>query len=57
MSRAERAKELFLQGYACSQAVVIAFADITGTDVATLSKAALPFGGRSWSIAFNLRRG
>lgn len=45
MSRAERAKELFLQGYACSQAVAIAFADITEIDVATLSKAALPFGG------------
>ena len=45
MSRAERAKELFLQGYACSQAVALAFADVTKTDEATLSKAALPFGG------------
>lgn len=45
MSRAERAKELFLKGYACSQAVALAFADVTETDEATLSKAALPFGG------------
>ena len=28
MSRAERAKELFLQGYACSQAVALAFTDV-----------------------------
>ena len=45
MSRAERAKELFQQGYACSQAVVLAFADIVGVDEATLSKITLPFGG------------
>lgn len=45
MSRAERAKELFLQGYACSQAVVLAFADVVNVDEATLSKIALPFGG------------
>ena len=45
MSRAERAKELFQQGYACSQAVVLAFADIVGVDEAALSKITLPFGG------------
>ena len=45
MSRAERAKELFLQGYACSQAVALVFADIANVDEATLSKMALPFGG------------
>lgn len=45
MSRAERAKELFLQGYACSQAVVLAFADVVNVDEATLSKIMLPFGG------------
>ena len=45
MSRAERAKELFLQGYACSQAVVLAFADVVRVDEATLYKIALPFGG------------
>ena len=45
MSRAERAKELFQQGYACSQAVVLAFADVVNVDEATLKKIALPFGG------------
>lgn len=45
MSRAERAKELFTQGYACSQAVVLAFADLTGLDEVTLKRMALPFGG------------
>ena len=45
MSRAERAKELFQQGYACSQAVVLAFADVCKTEEDALSKMALPFGG------------
>ena len=45
MSREERAKEYFLQGYACSQAVALAFADLTGLDEATLEKLTLPFGG------------
>ena len=45
MSRAERAKEYFLQGYACSQAVALAFADLMGVDEATISKIMLPFGG------------
>ena len=45
MSRAERAKEYFLQGYACSQAVALAFADVMGMDEATISKIMLPFGG------------
>jgi C_GCAxxG_C_C family probable redox protein len=45
MSRAERAKELFQEGYACSQAVVLAFADLAGVDEATLAKITLPFGG------------
>ncbi len=45
MSRAERAKEYFVQGYACSQAVALAFADVVGVDEATLSKITLPFGG------------
>ena len=45
MSRAERAKEYFLQGYACSQAVALAFTDITGVDAEALSKLMLPFGG------------
>ncbi len=45
MSRAEKAKEYFLQGYACSQAVALAFSDMTGVDEETLAKATLPFGG------------
>ena len=45
MSRAEIAKEKFLQGYACSQAVALAFCDVMGMDEATVSKMMLPFGG------------
>ena len=45
MSRAERAKEKFLQGYACSQAVALAFCDVMGVDEETVSKMTLPFGG------------
>ena len=45
MSRAERAKEYFLQGFACSQAVALAFSDVMGMDEATITKIMLPFGG------------
>ena len=45
MSRAERAKEYFLQGYACSQAVALAFQDVMGVDENTICKLMLPFGG------------
>lgn len=45
MSRAERAKEYFKQGYACSQAVALAFADVMGVDEQTIEKIMLPFGG------------
>ena len=45
MTRAEKAKGYFLQGYACSQAVALAFADLTGVDEGTLNKIMLPFGG------------
>ena len=45
MSRAERAKEYFLQGYACSQAVALAFCDVTGVDKEMICKIMLPFGG------------
>ncbi|MBE5744534.1 MAG: C_GCAxxG_C_C family protein [Clostridiales bacterium] len=45
MSRAERAKEYFLQGFACSQAVALAFADIIGIDETAIRKLMLPFGG------------
>ncbi|MBQ8685263.1 MAG: C_GCAxxG_C_C family protein [Clostridia bacterium] len=45
MSRAEKAKEYFNQGYACSQAVALAFSDLVELDEETLSKMTLPFGG------------
>ena len=45
MSRAERAKAYFLEGYACSQAVMLAFADVCGLDEKTIAKVMLPFGG------------
>ncbi len=45
MSRAEKAKEYFTQGYACSQAVALAFADVINLDEETIAKLTLPFGG------------
>jgi C_GCAxxG_C_C family probable redox protein len=42
---ATKAKQLFEQGYACSQAVVLAFKDIFNIDEETLTKLTLPFGG------------
>ena len=42
---AERARELFLQGYNCSQAVVCAFEDVTGLDRDTAARLASSFGG------------
>lgn len=45
MSRAEKAKEYFNQGYACSQAVALAFADVVGVEEEILLKSMLPFGG------------
>ena len=43
--RAERAKELFRQGFNCSQAVVGACADIYGLDEQTALRVAASFGG------------
>ena len=45
MSRAEKAKEYFQQGYACSQAVVLAFSDVLSVGKEELAKLSLPFGG------------
>lgn len=45
MSRGERAKEYFLQGYACSQAVALAFSDLLGISEEEIAKLTLPFGG------------
>ena len=44
-TRGERARELFLQGYTCAQAVVLAFEDITGLDATTAARLASGFGG------------
>ena len=45
MSRAEKAKEYFEAGYACSQAVALAFSDLVNVSELDLAKLALPFGG------------
>ncbi len=44
MTRAERARELFLQGANCAQAVVGAFADLTGADEDLLSRVSIGLG-------------
>lgn len=43
--RGERARELFCAGYNCSQAVIIAFSDLTGLDEKTGAKLGSCFGG------------
>lgn len=43
--RGERAKELFCGGYNCSQAVIIAFSDLTVLDEKTGAKLGSCFGG------------
>lgn len=45
MNHREKAKELFLQGYNCSQAVFAAFSDITGVDETTALRISSSFGG------------
>lgn len=45
MSRAEKAKEYFQQGYACSQAVALAFSDLMHISEEEIVKLSLPFGG------------
>lgn len=45
MSRADDAKKYFEEGYACAQAVVKAFADLTGPEGEALERIMLPFGG------------
>lgn len=45
MTRGEQAKNYFLQGYTCTQAVLLAFSDLLGTDEATLKAIGLPMGG------------
>ena len=43
--RGEKAEALFLQGYTCAQAVLLAFEDITGLEHTTAAKLASGFGG------------
>ena len=45
MDHGERAAELFLQGYNCAQAVVVAFCDVTGLEPDFSAKMASSFGG------------
>lgn len=45
MSRGDRAYELFLNGYNCSQSVAGAYCDLLGMDLDTVAKLASGFGG------------
>lgn len=45
IDHAQRARELFMQGYNCAQAVACAFGDVTGLDVDTAARLASSFGG------------
>lgn len=45
MDRAERAAQLFLNGYNCAQAVAVAFSDQTGLSPELSAKMASSFGG------------
>ena len=45
MSRGEKAEALFLEGYNCAQAVVIAFEDLHGLDRETAARLSSSFGG------------
>ena len=45
MNHSEIARQLFLEGYNCSQAVFCAFDDVTGLDRDTAAKLASSFGG------------
>ena len=45
MTRAERARECFLNGHNCAQSVVMAFADDVDVAEETLLAASLPLGG------------
>jgi len=45
MTRKEQSQEFFKQGYNCTQAVVMTFADVLTIDPKELCKIASPFGG------------
>ncbi len=45
MNHAEYAAELFMNGYSCSQAIAVAFCDVTGLTPSLSAKMASSFGG------------
>lgn len=45
MTHAEKAAELFLEGYNCAQAVAVAFCDVTGLEEKVTAKTVSAFGG------------
>ncbi len=45
MNHAEKARELFVRGYNCAQAVFIAFCDLTGYDEDAAARISSSFGG------------
>ena len=45
MDHSQKAYELFMQGYNCSQSVFAAFCDVTGIDTETALKISSSFGG------------
>lgn len=45
MTRGDKAYELFMQGYNCTQSVVVAYADMLGMDEQTAARLASGFGG------------
>ena len=45
MTRAEKAEQYFYEGYACSQAVALAFVDLTNVSFSDMCKLSLPLGG------------
>ena len=44
-NHAELARELFMQGYNCAQAVACAFCDVTGLEIDAAARMASSFGG------------
>ena len=45
MTRKEKAMQAFVDGYNCSQSVILAFEDLLTIDLSTALKIAAPFGG------------
>lgn len=45
MTRKEKAMQSFLEGYNCSQSIILAFEDLITIDVETALKIASPYGG------------